>query len=203
MREVASDIESEDEDEDEDDGGDSTRSGSVAAGGASGRALTARQAVLANVVDSSHVSLGASSPQEPSSTRPYDRTPHTAEPPNPRKKKPLTEIEIALKREETARKRRNLTEKKLEDEKASHICLHASMFCCSHLVLHFRLRPSTVYSRSSPAPEASAMRSPLQRTSRVPEKTHQAKGKRKTQLRLLHLHPRCTDGCRVPELSRS
>ena len=41
----------------------------------------------------------------------------SVEPPNPRKKKPLTEIEIALKREETARKRRNLTEKKLEDEK--------------------------------------------------------------------------------------
>lgn len=41
------------------------------------------------------------------------------EPPNPRKKKPLTEDEIALKREETARKRKNLTEKKLEDEKAS------------------------------------------------------------------------------------
>ena len=48
-------------------------------------------------------------------------------PPNPntlidqpasgRKKKPLTDIEIALKREETARKRKNLTEKKLEDEK--------------------------------------------------------------------------------------
>ncbi|RPD81874.1 hypothetical protein L226DRAFT_528106 [Lentinus tigrinus ALCF2SS1-7] len=96
-----SDIESEDDDEDEDDeGGDSTRSGSVT-GGASSRALTARQAVLANVVDSSHVSL--------------------SEPPNPRKKKPLTEIEIALKREETARKRRNLTEKKLEDEKAETI----------------------------------------------------------------------------------
>ncbi|KAI0724428.1 hypothetical protein C8T65DRAFT_704298 [Cerioporus squamosus] len=95
-----SDIESEDDDEDEDDGGESTRSGSVA-GGASARVLTARQAVLANVVDSSHVSL--------------------IEPPNPRKKKPLTEIEIALKREETARKRRNLTEKKLEDEKAETI----------------------------------------------------------------------------------
>ncbi|KAI0757123.1 hypothetical protein C8Q80DRAFT_1265093 [Daedaleopsis nitida] len=95
-----SDIESEDEDEDEDEEG-STRSTSVATPGASGRALTARQAVLANVVDSSHVSL--------------------AEPPNPRKKKPLTEIEIALKREETARKRRNLTEKKLEDEKAETI----------------------------------------------------------------------------------
>ena len=44
---------------------------------------------------------------------PFDQ----AEPPNPRKKKPLTEIEIALKREETARKRKNLSEKKLEDEK--------------------------------------------------------------------------------------
>ncbi|KAH9898537.1 hypothetical protein C8Q73DRAFT_641052 [Cubamyces lactineus] len=96
-----SDIESEDEDEDEDDDEDSTRSTSEATTGAGSRALTARQAVLANVVDSSHVSL--------------------VEPPNPRKKKPLTEIEIALKREETARKRRNLTEKKLEDEKLETI----------------------------------------------------------------------------------
>ncbi|KAI0825198.1 hypothetical protein BC628DRAFT_1410593 [Trametes gibbosa] len=93
-----SDIESEDEDEDEDEDEGST---SEATTGAGGRVLTARQAVLANVVDSSHVSL--------------------SEPPNPRKKKPLTEIEIALKREETARKRRNLTEKKLEDEKAETI----------------------------------------------------------------------------------
>lgn len=45
----------------------------------------------------------------------------SVEPPNPRKKKPLTEDEIALKREETARKRKNLTEKKLEDEKASPV----------------------------------------------------------------------------------
>ncbi|KAI0639282.1 hypothetical protein C8Q77DRAFT_1080396 [Trametes polyzona] len=97
-----SDIESEDEDEDEDEDDDaSTRSTSEATTGPSSRALTARQAVLANVVDSSHVSL--------------------SEPPNPRKKKPLTEIEIALKREETARKRRNLTEKKLEDEKVETI----------------------------------------------------------------------------------
>ncbi|CDO72357.1 hypothetical protein BN946_scf184977.g54 [Trametes cinnabarina] len=93
-----SDIESEDEDDDEEDDDDSTSAATTAAGA---RALTARQAVLRNVVDSSHVSL--------------------VEPPNPRKKKPLTEIEIALKREETARKRRNLTEKKLEDEKAETI----------------------------------------------------------------------------------
>jgi len=84
------DIESEDSDED-----------STVSGAATGRALTARQAVLRNVVDSSHVSL--------------------IEPPNPRKKPPLTEIEIALKREETARKRKNLSEKKLEDEKAETI----------------------------------------------------------------------------------
>ncbi|EIW64790.1 uncharacterized protein TRAVEDRAFT_68517 [Trametes versicolor FP-101664 SS1] len=95
-----SDIESEDDDDEDDDEG-STRSASEATTGAGSRALTARQAVLRNVVDSSHVSL--------------------AEAPNPRKKKPLTEIEIALKREETARKRRNLTEKKLEDEKAETI----------------------------------------------------------------------------------
>ncbi|KAL6302225.1 PAPA-1-like conserved region-domain-containing protein [Sparassis latifolia] len=92
------DIESEDTDEDE---LGSTRSASVATTGTAGRPLTARQAVLANVVDPSHVSL--------------------VEPPNPRKKKPLTEGEIALKREETARKRKNLTEKKLADEKAETI----------------------------------------------------------------------------------
>lgn len=44
-------------------------------------------------------------------------TPSIDQPASGRKKKPLTELEIALKREETARKRKNLTEKKLEDEK--------------------------------------------------------------------------------------
>ncbi|KAI0094724.1 hypothetical protein BDY19DRAFT_38751 [Irpex rosettiformis] len=92
-RVVGSDIESESSDPE-----DSDESASVAT---PGRPLTARQAVLRNVVDSSHVSL--------------------EEPPNPRKKKPLTEIEMALKREETARKRKNLSEKKLEDEKAETI----------------------------------------------------------------------------------
>jgi len=61
--------------------------------------MTTRQAVLASVVDSTHVSLSESS----------------------RKKKQLNEAEIALRREETARKRRNLSEKKLEDEKAETI----------------------------------------------------------------------------------
>lgn len=36
---------------------------------------------------------------------------------NSKKKKYLTDTEIALRREETARKRKNLSEKKLEDEK--------------------------------------------------------------------------------------
>lgn len=56
----ASDIESEaeDDEDDENDEGGTTRSTSVATAGAGGRALTARQAVLANVVDSSHVVLG-------------------------------------------------------------------------------------------------------------------------------------------------
>ncbi|KAH9958740.1 hypothetical protein BC827DRAFT_1218208 [Russula dissimulans] len=34
----------------------------------------------------------------------------------PRKKKPLNEAEIALRREETARKRKHLSDKKLEED---------------------------------------------------------------------------------------
>ncbi|TFK19481.1 hypothetical protein FA15DRAFT_601369 [Coprinopsis marcescibilis] len=55
---------------------------------------------LASMVDSSHVTLEGSS-------RP--------------RKQPLSEMELPLKREETARKRKNLSEKKLEDEKAEMI----------------------------------------------------------------------------------
>jgi Ino eighty subunit 2 len=79
--------------------------------------LTARQAVLANVVDPTHVSLSESQIEtlafflSPSPNASIDQ------PASGRKKKPLTDLEIALKREETARKRKNLTEKKLEDEK--------------------------------------------------------------------------------------
>lgn len=56
------DIESEDEEDevdedDDDDDAQSMRSTSVSTAGTS-KALTARQAVLANVVDASHVSLG-------------------------------------------------------------------------------------------------------------------------------------------------
>ncbi|KAJ3993733.1 hypothetical protein F5050DRAFT_1577045 [Lentinula boryana] len=61
--------------------------------------MTTRQAVLASVVDSSHIALGNSS----------------------KKKKVLNETELALRREENARKRKNLSEKRLEDEKLETI----------------------------------------------------------------------------------
>ncbi|ETW74666.1 hypothetical protein HETIRDRAFT_437260 [Heterobasidion irregulare TC 32-1] len=69
------------------------------ASGSGSRPMTTRQAVLASVVDSTHVSLTETS----------------------RKKKPLNDAELALRREETARKRKHLSEKKLEDEKAETI----------------------------------------------------------------------------------
>jgi hypothetical protein len=48
-----------------------------------------------------------------------------AEAPSSRKKKQLNETELALRREETARKRKNLSEKKLEDEK---VRLHSLIY---------------------------------------------------------------------------
>ena len=80
-----------------------------------GRTLTARQAVLANVVDPTHVSLSESLVRMCLGLTSFNAL--VDQPASGRKKKPLTELEIALKREETARKRKNLTEKKLEDEK--------------------------------------------------------------------------------------
>ncbi|KAF8514005.1 hypothetical protein BU17DRAFT_52869 [Hysterangium stoloniferum] len=62
--------------------------------------MTARQAVLASMVGAEHVELGSGGPS---------------------RKKQLTSEEIALRREETARKRKNLNEKKLEDEKTETI----------------------------------------------------------------------------------
>ncbi|KDQ49647.1 hypothetical protein JAAARDRAFT_617681 [Jaapia argillacea MUCL 33604] len=88
------DIESEESDELNIDG--STRSASVSA---STRPMTARQAAHAGVVETTHVSLT----NEPS------------------RKKKLTDTEIALRREETARKRKHLSEKKKEEEKAETI----------------------------------------------------------------------------------
>jgi Ino eighty subunit 2 len=104
--------------EDDDDDFDDEMMPSSTATSSKGR-LTSRQAVLANVVDATHVTLGILFlsedlfwifrlfffPLESAGTTPKG------------KKKQLNETEIALKREETARKRRNLTEKKLEDEK--------------------------------------------------------------------------------------
>ncbi|KAJ7092908.1 PAPA-1-like conserved region-domain-containing protein [Mycena belliarum] len=66
----------------------------------SSRQLTARQAVLASAVDPSHVTL--------------DNTTST-------KKSQYTPMEVALRKEENARKRKNMIEKKLEDEKAETI----------------------------------------------------------------------------------
>ncbi|KAF8881769.1 hypothetical protein BD779DRAFT_996088 [Infundibulicybe gibba] len=98
-RNMEVDVESEDEDDEdiEEEEEELSRSTSVAAG--STRPMTTRQAVLASVVDSTHVSLDEGRS----------------------KKKTLNESELALRREETARKRKNLSEKKLEDEKAETI----------------------------------------------------------------------------------
>jgi len=70
------------------------------------------------------------------------------------KKQPLNETELALRREETARKRKNLSEKKLEDEKAETI----------NRLLKKQSRPknkrnNTVDDRS-PMPTASGSRTP-------------------------------------------
>lgn len=92
------DIESEDPMSPESEDEDESASGSRPPG--QPKPMTTRQAVLASMVDSSHVSLGEGKSS---------------------KKKILNETELALRREETARKRKNLTEKKLEDEKAETI----------------------------------------------------------------------------------
>ncbi|KAJ6575573.1 PAPA-1-like conserved region-domain-containing protein [Mycena vulgaris] len=89
------DIESEDSDSED------SEANAYAPGPSSGRQLTARQAVLASAVDPSHVALDSA----PSSS----------------KKAQFTPTEVALRKEENARKRKNMIEKKLEDEKAETI----------------------------------------------------------------------------------
>ena len=79
--------------------------------------MTTRQAVLASVVGSSHVSLGAS---HISCCVAGNGLIEGFKDETSRKKKQLNEAEIALRREETARKRKHLSEKKLEDEKVRH-----------------------------------------------------------------------------------
>ncbi|GJJ08332.1 hypothetical protein Clacol_002543 [Clathrus columnatus] len=82
-----------DEDGDDDDS-------EVLPGQGSRSRMTSRQALLANKADVEHVELGSVGPS---------------------RKKQLTTEEMALRREETARKRKNLNEKKLEDEKTETI----------------------------------------------------------------------------------
>ncbi|KAK0196950.1 hypothetical protein F5146DRAFT_1129747 [Armillaria mellea] len=94
-------------DDDDDERSMSPESESTPQASPSKKRLTSRQAVLANVVDSSHVSLAADG--------------DTAVSVSKGRKKQLNETELALRREETARKRKNLSEKKLEDEKVETI----------------------------------------------------------------------------------
>ncbi|KAJ6454719.1 hypothetical protein C8R47DRAFT_1060985 [Mycena vitilis] len=92
------DVESEDSDSDD------SQFESYGAGPSSGRHLTARQAVLASAaaVDPSHIALDTA-------------------PAGSSRKKQFTNTEVALRKEETARKRKNMIEKKLGDEKAETI----------------------------------------------------------------------------------
>ncbi|VDC00152.1 unnamed protein product [Peniophora sp. CBMAI 1063] len=92
------DIESEDEDAEGED--DEEEDDSEVLPGQSSRQLTARQAALASAGETQLVSLESASG---------------------RKKKQLNEVEEALKREETARKRKHMSEKRLEDEKMDTI----------------------------------------------------------------------------------
>ena len=89
--------------------------------------MTTRQAVLASVVDSSHVSLSdfylSLSYFHPLNS--VLNNLYCVDEGSKSKKQPLNETELALRREEIARKRKNLSEKKLEDEK---VFLHLVLF---------------------------------------------------------------------------
>ncbi|KAJ7250759.1 PAPA-1-like conserved region-domain-containing protein [Mycena rebaudengoi] len=84
----------------------------------------ARQAVLASAVDPSHVTLDSAKDGAPS------------------KKTKFTPSEVALRKEENARKRKNMIEKKLEDEKAETI----------HRLLKKQSRPKN--KRTAAAPQS-------------------------------------------------
>ncbi|KAJ4484360.1 hypothetical protein C8J55DRAFT_41293 [Lentinula edodes] len=120
MESSSSEIESEDgeselvedeEDEEDDDMQVSVDSSSLTAhtlqGRSKSRSMTTRQAVLASVMDSSHIALDLAAQSVQGNTS--------------KKKKLLNETELALRREENARKRKNLSEKRLEDEKLETI----------------------------------------------------------------------------------
>lgn len=114
-------------------GGTTSAAGSVA-GASATRPMTTRQAVLASVVDPSHVSLDELGLGKS-------------------KKKILNESELALRREETARKRKNLSEKKLEDEKVGGSPIFFFFFppLCFFLKKPFRQKLSIGSSKSKPA----------------------------------------------------
>ncbi|PPQ89801.1 hypothetical protein CVT25_007406 [Psilocybe cyanescens] len=137
---VIQDIDVESEDPTSQSGSDEEQSGqdppSRSTGTPSGpgvKPMTTRQAVLASVVDPTHVSLDEGTRS---------------------KKQPLNETELALRREETARKRKNLSEKKLEDEKAETI----------NRLLKKQSRPKNKRTNTlddrSPMPSASGARTP-------------------------------------------
>ncbi|KAF8217462.1 hypothetical protein K438DRAFT_1795033 [Mycena galopus ATCC 62051] len=91
------DIESEDSDSE-----DSNGAYAPVPSSSRSRALTARQAALASAADPEYVALDTSAPGSSKKTR-------------------FTPSEVALRKEENARKRKNMIEKKLEDEKAETI----------------------------------------------------------------------------------
>ncbi|KAJ7209155.1 hypothetical protein GGX14DRAFT_697865 [Mycena pura] len=98
------DIESEDSDSDEDDAAPRSK---LHAGPSSGRQLTARQAALANAVDPSHVSLGASPQPSDVPSRGLSAQGTATEGAAP-KKRGQSPSQIALRKEENARKRKNM-----------------------------------------------------------------------------------------------
>jgi Ino eighty subunit 2 len=94
--------------------------------------MTTRQAVLASVVDSSHVSLSDSYLLSLLLISILNNL-HCVDEGSKSKKQPLNETELALRREEIARKRKNLSEKKLEDEK---VLLHLVLFSYVVIQIH-------------------------------------------------------------------
>lgn len=103
-----------------------------------------------------------------------------------RKKKQLTESELALRREETARKRRNLTEKKLEDEKVRRSYFGILFVTPYDVQLHHcRQRLSTAFLKSSPSLRPNAARSPPQRPAHQKVSVRSSKRRRRSSYRLL------------------
>jgi hypothetical protein len=139
------DGEGDDPDDDMDDGAGEEDSEVLPGGkGGSNARLTTRQAVLASMVGADHVELGeyqrmrfdsvplcnvSSFSLQPSTVFHVAYASLHTEAATSSRKKQLTSEEIALRREETARKRKNMSEKKLEDEKVRN---QATNFLFTH-----------------------------------------------------------------------